>query len=375
MQETRPRALFIVPGENIDTPGPYGYIGHKFHHIYEAFINRNWQVSVAIDVYSRDPSGKTPYKHSSLKILFAWNALAAMFRFQSWGFRLSNLMSFVNQSALYETYKFAVLRATPKVVLAIGASEILTRVCKDLGIPIVEIQHGMFTQLDLETYWPNGNYPNLFITWDKYSASIAQGLGVDSVVLGPPESNFIINDELGSFVCVTLGYKAENSEDPWGCLPKSLSQQIDRLIESDVPMLIRIHPMISASWTKSRGIERWIRKRFGIVRVDNPRFVSLGDSIRDSFLNLTVLSATWFDFALAGISTAMLNEDAAFKYREYSEAIAIWSSGNSPVFFPPSQNALIGALSYFKNKREATKSLRVQGLKEFVDSLDNSHGL
>jgi hypothetical protein len=375
MQETRSGALFIVPGENIDTPGPNGYIGHKFHYIYEAFVNRNWQVSVAIDVYSRDPSGKTPYEHSSLKILFAWKALAALFRFRWRGFRLSSLMSFVNQSALYETYKFAVLRATPKVVLAIGASEILTRVCKELGIPMVEIQHGMFTRLDLETYWPHGNYPDLIITWDKYSASIAQSLGVDSVVLGHPESNSIMNEELGSFVCVTLGYKADDSEDPWGCLPKTLSQQIDFLIESDVPILIRIHPMISASWTKSRAIEKWIRKRFGIVRVDNPRFVSLRDSIQDSFLNLTVLSATWFDFALTGISTAMLNKEAASKYREYADAIDIWSSGNSPIFFPPSENALLKDLAYFQKKREGTKSLELQGLKEFIDSLDGSRGL
>jgi hypothetical protein len=366
--------LFIIPGENIDTPSPQGNLAHKFDFIYDEFLKNNWKTKVVTDVYTKSLVPNCKYKLTSANLLFIcfvfWILLTDGVRL----IRAPNPLSYVNQSALHKTYKALVSGNLPRVVLTIGAQEALVKVCGELGIQCIEIQHGMFEESDLEMYWPNRVCPNGFLTWDDYSGRIAQEHGMDSWVLGHPDEILrqkviSTSEKKGKFVCVSLGYNSVNPEDPWGCFPKDLTKVIDDLIEANVPIFIRLHPNISARKVKAQALRLWISKRFGDIRVDSPRDTPLSESVRDSFCNLTVVSATWFEFALAGRPTAVLDKDAALRYQQLGSEIEIWQSGNCPVSHVTSYADFLEFAETAISSLEKPQTLARTTVFEFIQAL------
>jgi hypothetical protein len=223
-------------------------------------------------------------------------------------------------------------------------------------------------------YWPNRVCPNGFLTWDDYSGRIAQEHGMDSWVLGHPDEILrqkviSTSEKKGKFVCVSLGYNSVNPEDPWGCFPKDLTKVIDDLIEANVPIFIRLHPNISARKVKAQALRLWISKRFGDIRVDSPRDTPLSESVRDSFCNLTVVSATWFEFALAGRPTAVLDKDAALRYQQLGSEIEIWQSGNCPVSHVTSYADFLEFAETAISSLEKPQTLARTTVFEFIQAL------
>jgi hypothetical protein len=194
----------------------------------------------------------------------------------------------------------------------------------------------MFGAQDAPTYWPSGVYPSHMLTWDKYSSRVATELGIHPFLIGHPDAKLVAapkrsNQDEEKYVCVSLGKLANDSEDPWGCFPRELCEAIDGLNRLGIGLLMRPHPTIAADNRTFRLLSRWILNRFGNLRIDNPRDVALSESISDSFLNLTWTSATWFEFALAGKSTIVLNEKYGEWFQEHAAETGIWGSGASPV--------------------------------------------
>jgi hypothetical protein len=227
----------------------------------------------------------------------------------------------------------------------------------------------MFAKADLEMYWPQAHYPDSFITWDHKSGQIAESVGIKPWILGHPDSLRapLDNDskQAGQFVCVSLDHHHLDAEDPWGCIPRRLAAVIDLLVQANVPVLIRIHPHISAKSLKSKSLTKWISRRFGNVRIDNPRHVSLRESIMESVCNVTVASATWFEFAAAGKPTFMLSEEAASRYRLHGEEISIWVAGESPIVFGDSETQILNFIHRVGAQKEKVGKLSVQSVEEF----------
>jgi hypothetical protein len=286
----------------------------------------------------------------------------------------------VNQSALYGTYLCLVKRVRPKVVLAIGASEVLNTVCRELSIPIVEIQHGVFFRSDLENYWPSKIYPDFFLTWDSHFSNLAMEAGVNARVVGHPytmtdheaEST---SEELGKYICVSLGRNSVDSEDPLGCFPLRLCEAIDGLVEANLPVLIRLHPIIAARGLTSKKLSRWIKKRFGPVRVDNPREISLAETIRSSLVNITWNSATWFEFALFGKSTLMVDKEYAEQFRAFASQMEIWESGNSPVEVLKSNNEFLNSVRSLKNSPSNVSTTKAQDFLRLISEITETYKL
>lgn len=368
------RAVFIIPGNSLDTPSREGYFGQKFDFIYEGFLKSGWEVRVFTDLYTKEATFRTKYKIEPLTPLFVLNIVRVLLMNPLRLFRAKRKLSFINQSALGATYKATLVRLAPDVILTIGASESLVLACRESQIPCVEIQHGMFEQTDMSTYWPNGVCPDLFATWDSRSARIAEEAGIKSWVLGYPNLNgnrdqAILSGVPGRQVCVSLGYGAADSEDPWGCFPRSLARAIDSLIEANLPIAIRLHPLQSVRAIKAFLITIWIRLRFKRVKIENPRKIPLKESIENAICNLTFLSASWYDFALAGKATFLLDEAAATRYKGYADELGIWKSRNSPVYFMESQLSLLAFVRLNHKIEEQLEDFSIQSLSQFIESL------
>lgn len=376
MVNSKPRtALFVIPGESLDTPSPQGLLSHKFDYIYDEFRKNNWQTIILTDVHTKLNRSRSKYRLSSAWLNFIFNVLLIAITKPLAILRSGDLLSYLNQSALQRTYKSILSRFLPDVVLTIGASEVLVKACREAGISTVEIQHGMFEKSDLEIYWPRGIYPESFLTWDARSGRIALEHGFKPWVLGHPDEFLRTwekssSKKLGDFVCVSLGYNSEDSEDPWGCFPRRLTSAMDHLLDSNISLLIRIHPVMAARANRAKQIEKWIGQRFAGVRIDNPTRIPLSSTIGSSFCNLTVLSATWFDFALAGRPSAVMDKAAASRYQTLSSEIEIWESQNFPVAHVNSNDELSVFAESARNTLENPKILARDSAVNFINALE-----
>ena len=367
-------ALFVIPGESLDTPSPQGLLSHKFDYIYDEFRKNNWQTIVLTDVHTKLNRSRSKYRLSSALPLFIFHVLLIAITKPLAILRSGNLLSYLNQSALQRTYKSILSRFQPAAVMTIGASEVLVKVCREAGISTVEIQHGMFEKSDLEIYWPKGICPESFLTWDARSGRIAQEHGIKPWVLGHPDEILRTwekssSKKLGDYVCVSLGYDSEDSEDPWGSFPRQLTSAMDYLLESNISLLIRIHPVMAARASRAKQIEKWIGQRFAGVRIDNPMRVPLSSTIGSSCLNLTVLSATWFEFAIAGRSTSVLDKEAAIRYQHLADELQIWGSSKGPLYSARSPHQLLDIVQNFKFEGEKVSVLGLDSADEFINSL------
>lgn len=326
-------ALFIVPGQSMDTPSASGYFSHKFDFIYEALVRDAWHVRVIVDVYTQKPRRRTKYRLHSLKLGFLLKVLEVALLHLNRVFTGGRPLSFLNQQALGKLYAKVISESAASVVFVIGASEALIKACRKQGVRCIEIQHGMLGPDDVKLYWPHGFLPDTFLSWDSYSSQVAERAGMGSVTIGHPDAQNRKNtsEKLGSYICVSLGKNATDSEDRWGCFPRGLTKIIDSLLAANVPVLIRLHPTIASQPLTAKSLTRWTNRRFGKVRVDNPLEIPLAQSMESSFANLTGSSATWFEFALAGKPTFVWDSNWASRFSKHALGINVWSSKDSPI--------------------------------------------
>jgi hypothetical protein len=363
------KALFVVPGESLDTPSSAGYLSHKFDLIYETLIDEGWEVVVLIDIHSKRPGVHSKYKLKSLRVRYLFDVLAVLFQQPFSILRNSSPASFINQSAMALTYKKTVIREQPRLVLAIGMSESLVGVCQELGAHTAEIQHGMFGVSDLRTYWPNNLFPDSLLTWDQHSSAISESLGICPWTIGHPDAEYAISfagEGLGDFVCVSLGHDSDTSVDPMGCLSESLASAIDSLEAFGIPTILRIHPLFASSKRKTRSLLNWIRKTYPNVRIDNPRETSLRKSIDDSFLNICGSSATWFEFALAGRSSLVLDQEWARRFELQALEIGVWKAGKSPILRLDSSDIKDVVVRAKNDGRAFTNPLNSSSIERFL---------
>ena len=376
-KEIRKNVLFIVEGQSIDTPGSLGYFASKFDFLYEGFLSRGWRVSVVIDVYTRRPKVRTKYKTASVKPRFMlWVFLFAI-RNIGGLIRSARPLSFLNQGALEGLYRELIRTSDSQAVLAIGSSEALVRACNSVGIPCIEIQHGVINKEVIQRYWPGGQCPTMLLSWDSHTSQIAGEMGILPWTVGHPYVNLgptkaRIQPALGSSVCVSLSHSARPAEDPWGCFPQGLAEAVDLLIERKVPLFIRLHPHWAERPLQAKLLTRWIHRRFGVVRVDNPRQISLRETIAASFLNLTNHSASWFEFALSGRPTVMINSIMAKDIGGQASKIQIWQSGNSPIVELRSHNWLLEYVQSLDGSLQQVCLKQDQSLDDFITYLEKT---
>jgi hypothetical protein len=364
-------ALFIVPGQIMDTPSASGYYSHKFDFIYAAMARSGWELRVIVDVYTQKPFRRTKYKLYSLKLSFLMKVLEVAvlnpIRILAGG----KPLTFLNQLALEKLYGQLISKSAARVVFAIGGSEALVKACRKQGVRSLEVQHGMLGPDDVKLYWPNGIFPDSFLSWDSYSSEVAEQAGMEAITIGHPDSQNreSTSEKTGSHICVSLGKNAEDSEDLWGCFPRRLTEIIDSLIAADVPVLIRLHPTIASQTFTAYRLTRWIFRRFGKVRVDNPLKIPLAQSIGSSFANLTGSSATWFEFALAGKTTFVYDSHWADRFRKHASAIQIWDSKQSPIQLFSADTRIGKAFGFSANLSFFSKNLT--SIDQFVVGLSS----
>jgi hypothetical protein len=196
-----------------------------------------------------------------------------------------------------------------------GLPGALNAIAENIGIPTIEIQHGLF---DANTYKDDfkKEKPKYMFCWNDFSVQLVGQLGIRGIRVGHPFlgletkgfSSKIESPGTGfGFFCVALSHGEVHSLDPYGSLNASLVDVIAKLALDGKTPVFRIHPDIAASRIRFLLLSYWLRRRFPNCLIENPRKVSLQESAMNAGFMLTWNSSLALDFAILGTPSICLD--------------------------------------------------------------------
>ncbi len=329
--------LFFVSGADIQTPTTEGLVGDKFEHWRQGLINRGHSVTVAYFPRARTRgSRRTAFPVISTRWILVWSLLETCTSrlFRSWSVKkIPKVGILALLRELYaEAHRAAITRLATKhsanAIFGIGLSSLEIDAAKQLNIPSVEVQHGQYgSSSDFGLYWPIMK-PAYYCVWDYRTAQLAAGFGLNPVIVGfPITSNDLPIPNRRQRILLTLSWGFDHTVDPFGMIPQELGFVLTKLTDFNTPITIRLHPVHSA-WSAIRRsrVQRWFAANFPSARISWPTSTSLEEDLRECYLHLTWESSVWFEAAIRGISTVIVNAKAyggaAEFYRSNLESIS-----------------------------------------------------
>ena len=197
---------------------------------------------------------------------------------------------------------------SPQSILTIGATQELLFVGKRLGIPVVEIMHGVIHEEGIKQMWQGEKRlkPDLVITWHEHYTNMLAKNELRAVSLGYP-SKPVERKEMQEVGCikilVTLGHSHPESADPYGILDRQLMNQVLKIVNGNVKLRFRMHPVIDSDKLINKKMTNWLNKAFSNPDIHSPREKSLWESLNGVDLHLSKSSSTFFEAGLLNIPT------------------------------------------------------------------------
>lgn len=328
-----PRALFVVSGVDIQTPTEKGLIGDKFDELLTGLKAMGWFAEIAIGVHGGRPLGKSKYTLIFLRRYY----VSALFRCVakiSLDYLPLNLRGLkkLNARALRLAHERLIDEFRPCLILGVGLNEFLLEVAESRGLPTIEIQHGVVSEDSFFSSKNPTHVPKYFFAWDAASARIARSLGMSPVTVGfptPLRSSVSEPKDQSKDWCVCLSYDVPASEDQWGLISKPLWREVLALHSRGERIRFRLHPVSLKNSRDIAAFVKWISERLPGVKIDNPLETPMSKSIAGSIGAITHSSAIWFEFALAGRPTLVIDRHWRSVFTQQAlEMNLVW--GNVP---------------------------------------------
>ena len=204
--------------------------------------------------------------------------------------------------------KTSLIELNPKIIFSIGAKQELLQVTSEIGIPVVEVMHGVIQEEDITSMWCGKSKfkPNLVLTWHKHYTQMLKKFEVNAITLGYP-SNAVERRKKQPGqeirVLVTLGHSHSHSSDPYGIFDEKLMNQIHKLSQQNIKFIFRNHPVVDSDKQINRKFTKWLQSRFDTCDIHSSHKKSLWDSLQDADIHLSKSSSTFIEAALLGIPT------------------------------------------------------------------------
>jgi hypothetical protein len=205
-------------------------------------------------------------------------------------------------------------RTNPHIVFGIDSKESQIMACRQVGIPIVEIQHGTFTELnpplrrlirgELRTI-----DVDLFLSWDANYSRIMHSFHVPTLEVGHPNRDFAdkrfkVQVPGSRNLLVSLSWGVENSKDPFGMLNEQLFKRISGLDLNKYKTRFRLHPVsINSNGSQIPLINVWYAENFLNSEVSSPNTTTLIEDLLWADVHITHESSTFYEAGLLGVQT------------------------------------------------------------------------
>ena len=263
--------------------------------------------------------------HRSLRrFLVLILATFSIFIFQN-GFSFDWRLSALRQSwlsARTATWLKIFRREGALAVLGIGLTESEILAARKLGVPTMEIQHGMFFDSDIRAYWPTST-PTHFALWGIGEQDFVPAFGMEVVLIPPPRREGVQVGPTSHSLLVPLSNGTRANEPFFGCLPDGLVPLIEGKPAPLEGVVFRAHPLFKKS--RQTFLKRKLMMRFGesTLQVDS----SLGNFLNMGLFVLLSNSTVWLD-ALRNGNVVLTSSDYVF-----ARLKALWPEGQGVSYF------------------------------------------
>ena len=335
----RERVLVVVcSSTSILTPSAEGLISDKLDPYIQEAINQGWVVLVVLRGATEKLQGKSPYRVSKFPgisfqklslglIRSVFDSARSMSRLTLETLRLTWRESRGSWEDVFE-------KLNPDMVIGTGLYEEIIEACQLRSIKAIEVQHGLFSKSNLDTYWPR-IFPDIFFTWDMLSAEIAHSKGMYAIVTGHPmaEENWILNRSIElsnksnqssvKRLSFALSWGETGAADPFFTMTQDLRLKVDQVVELGFTPVFRIHPAFTDRKLRALLLSIWLKLNWPSSVIEAPRKRGLRETISDCTALISHSSSTTLEFGFAGKKTLVLDERMRSYYRRVFSSLGL----------------------------------------------------
>jgi len=315
LNKTRNRQTFIVivSRSNFQDQRAGEFFVNKLDHVLQRLRQQEKNVHVMSHLESPRLPKRISYpgseQHRSLRRFLVLILATLSIYISQHVFRFDLRLSALRQSwlaARTATWQEIFRREGALAVLGIGLTESEILAASTLGIPTMELQHGMFFDSDIHAYWPTST-PTHFALWGVGEQDFVPGFGMDVVMIPPPQREGIQDWPRSNSLLVPLSNGTRSNEPFFGCLPDGLDFLIEGKPDPLEGVVFRAHPLFSKR--RQTALKRKLMMRFSgsTLQVDS----NLGKFLNMGLYVLLSNSTVWLD-ALRNGNVVLTNSDYVF---------------------------------------------------------------
>lgn len=246
-----------------------------------------------------------------------------------------------------------------EALVGIGLSKPEILAAQALGIPSIEVQHGVispyFFRLNFPDFIPTG-----FACWFKSDEELLRQRGIEPLHVGipslPPSDKAFASEP--QFTLVLLQYGFEKSLDGFGVCHKDLGERLMNEVSGFSPLRFRFHP-VSPGYIKRLARKKLI-SLFPEAEFSDPKKDNLVDDLSGAQRVITYSSGSWVEASLLGKETVIVSKESLRRAELLGEGVGVPYSRPSRGFLAPisipSQNEsllLMKKVSEFIRRKQA----------------------
>lgn len=207
---------------------------------------------------------------------------------------------------LFWKQKLSVLRID--FLMGVGLTKEEMRAAKSLKIPTMEVQHGLFDESTMRSYWPV-TYPDFFAIWPISDHQGVSDFGPEPITIPHPGLRPIYSEEDSGDapLLVVLSWKDPTAVGPHGAIPRDVWAAIPLASTQANKLTFRFHPVFKKRWRKP--LEKFIVSEYPDALFEDPLLVPIENSLTASKGVLTAGSTVWMEAALLGVPIYAANHE------------------------------------------------------------------
>jgi len=316
--------VFVVSPEDVNTLGAHGLYPDKVLSLHNFALQIGWNSEIIYHPWSSSKRQNHAARILRIEsVLSAFSIYLETIRLNTRGLSSSEFRQWWDQIGKMEKLYFCswvsfLSKTKPQIVFGIDAKESQVKGCGQFAIPIVEIMHGTFTELNpplrrlirgkMQTI-----DVDLFLSWDASYSRIMHSFHVPTLEVGHPNKDFAdkhfkVRAPNSRNLLVSLSWGVENSKDPYGTLHEQLFERISGLDLTQCKIRFRLHPVsITSNRSQIPFIQGWCADNFLNSEVSSPNTNTLIEDLLWSDVHITHESSTFYEAGLLGVQTVFTN--------------------------------------------------------------------
>ena len=239
--------LFVANGVHFQEFTELGSIAWPNYPWHARALQLGFKVKACLHPFSSSTSRSTMYEVLRIE---GYSSIYSLTKQLILSLRRESFPDFKNKVLLNMTeiiWHSFLLNSKPRIIFAINSGDVLTSICNELKIKLVEVQHGWLSPIEIDLLQGG---PSSQIVWTANEARQLALKGYNSLALGHPLARTI--DPRSNSQCdilVALTYHLKNSWNGLGVMSELFFLTLTGLLDKGYRILVRPHPMSTLEYS------------------------------------------------------------------------------------------------------------------------------